>query len=634
MPPSRRLRPRLVLLAALVGLGAAPLVGDAALVGVVGLVPAAGAATAPLFEGQGLIELVRPTDLVGDGGSAADMAILALGPDGAPLTGWKVKLTATGGTVSEPVEAGGGLYRFTFTPALVAAPGTATLELKGKLANKQPLTRAWSMPVAPSRSRQLTVVANPAQLTLGVDKTANLAFTLVGAEPAAVAAVKLAWSVSAGTVANVTNLGDGQFNGLYTVPTTPGAQVALLTAVDSADPMRTYGGVAVPLTMKVDQAVTVVPNGRVILKVGGREFGPVTADSKGRAKVPIVVPPGASNAVRVQIAPDGTVTEAPLDLKVPEARRIALFPTAASIPSDGRLQIPVRAMVVTAEGRPDESAQVLFAASAGLMGPTKHEGGGVYVATFTPPNGNAVLKTTLTAKLADRPPIHTDTRAVNLVPVRATRVDLSATPPTLPAGATSLTVLAKVSGPDGSALAGRALSFSVDGAKLQEVKDLKTGEYAATFATTGRGPVEVSASVAAPATGNALAHVLVVPSRERLPPDGLSSAMLTVATLDEFGYPVPNVSVDLRVLSGDGSLPATATTNADGFARVYYTAGRKSGFVGIEVTAGERNGAVSLVQAPPALALPDLPVAGSATVRALTDEWAGAIPALRVERAE
>lgn len=593
------------------------------------VVPTVHAEAAAVFGGQGLIELLRPTDLIGDGGAPAELYLLALGADGAPLTGMKVKWTVTGGTATELVDAGGGLYRFEFTPALVEAPAIATLELKGRLANKQALTRSWTVSVMPSRSRRLTLEASPAQLTLGVDKAANLDFKLVGGEPGAVSAVKLALNVSSGAVTNVTNLGGGQFNGLYTTPVTTSPQVALIAAVDCGDPMRTYGSLAVPLTSKVDQSVTVKPTARVILKVGGREFGPVQADSRGRAKVPIVVPPGTTQAVRVQILPNATVTEEPLDLKLPASRRIALFPTAASIPSDARLQIPVRAMVVTPAGRPDEGAQVTFAVTAGAIGPARHEGGGIYVATYTPPTGNVAVKTTITAKLGDRA-IDTDARAVTLVPVRATRLALEAAP--LASAATSLTVTAKVEGPDGAPLPARALSFTADGAKLKEVKDLKNGSYQAIFSTTGTGPVEVSASVAAPATGNALARVLVVPSRERLPADGLSSTLLTIATLDEFGYPVPNVPVDVRVLSGDGSLPSSATTNADGIARIYYTAGRKNGFVGIEARVGERNAGVSIVQAPPSLALPELPVAGAASVKALADEWAGAIAGLRVDR--
>jgi hypothetical protein len=218
------------------------------------------------------------------------------------------------------------------------------------------------------------------------------------------------------------------------------------------------------------------------------------------------------------------------------------------------------------------------------------------------------------------------------VPERAAKVTLTATPAKLPAGATTLTLLAHVTGPDGAALAGRTLAFAVDGAKLTEVKDLKNGDYQVLFTPTGKGPVEVSASVAAAPTGNALAHVVMVPSREHLPPDGLSSTMLTVATLDEYGYPVPNTDVSVRLLSGDGSIPGSVTTNADGVAKIYYTAGRKNGFVGIEATAGDRSAGVSLIQAPMELSLPDLPFAGPAAIRVLAEDWAGAMGAIRVER--
>jgi hypothetical protein len=623
MSPSRALTraPRLVLLSALLGLGV--LAAAAA----IDALPAAQAANAPLFAGQGLVELIRPTDLVGDGASPVDMYLLALNPDGAPISGWKVKLNLTGGTASELSDLGGGLQKFTFTPTKGEGAAVATIEVKGKLSSKESFSKKWTVPVAPSRVRQLGVVADPAQLTLGVDKTASVAFNIQGV--GALTGVKMALNVSTGAIANVTDLGGGQYSGLYTPPTNAGAQVALVTAADSADPTRTYGHLAIPLTVNVEQSVTVAPGARVILKVGGREFGPVTADSKGRAKIPVVVPPGSGTATRVQIGADGVAKEEPFDLKLPAVRRIALFPSAASLPSDGRLQVPVRAMVVTPEGKPDENAAVTFAVTAGTVGPAKHEGGGIYVATYTPPYGNAIAKATITAKFGDRP-VDVDTRPVTLVPVRATAVAL--TPGPLPAGATTLAVSATVTGPDGAKLAGRALAFSVDGAKLAEVKDLKTGDYTATFTPTGRGPVEMTATVGAPATGNALAHIVVLPSRERLPPDGLSSAMLTVATLDEFGYPVPNVQVDLALLVGDGALPASATTNAEGIARVYYTAGRANTFVGIEASAYQRAGGASLVQVAPSVTIPDLPLSASAPVQALMNEWAAAMTAVRIER--
>ncbi|MFN7146760.1 MAG: hypothetical protein ACK4YP_23505, partial [Myxococcota bacterium] len=148
----RRFGTRLAL-AGLLGLALPAVAVDA-------LLRPAWAQSAPIFEGQGLVELLRPTDLVGDGGSAADLYVLALGPDGAPLSGWKVALTAEGGTVTQPEDLGKGLHRFTFTPDRVEAPGTASITLKGKLADRKSLARTWTVPVSPPRSRPVSAVAS------------------------------------------------------------------------------------------------------------------------------------------------------------------------------------------------------------------------------------------------------------------------------------------------------------------------------------------------------------------------------------------------------------------------------------------------------------------------------------------
>lgn len=593
---------------------------------------AAPAAKDAVFDELGLLELLPPTDVIGDGATPADLWLLALDPKGQPVTGWKVKVSATGGTTTDLVEAGGGLYRFTFTPQKADEPETATIWLKGKLASREAFTRSWSFPVAPPRSAAVKVQANPAQMTLGTDKTANVSFTVTGGDPARLTTMKLVSSVAPGTLGPPTLLAPGRYDLLYTAPTVTKPQVALLTTVDAGDAARTYGGVAIPLAAKVDQAVTVAPKTKVLLKVAGRDFGPVDADAKGRAKVPIVVPPGTSTATRVQIAADGTTSEAPLDLQIPETRRIALFPTAAALPADARVQVPVRAMVVAPDGRPDESAPVEFAVTAGTVGAARHEGGGVYVATWTPPFGNAAVKATLTAKLGGASAVQVDTRPVDLVPVRPTSVALAAEPPTLPAAATALAVVAKVAGPDGAALPGRTLAFSANGAKLQGVVDGKDGTYRATFATTGKGPVEVTARAAAASLGNPLARIVVVPARDALPPDGLSSGMLTVATLDEYGYPVPNVDVALRLVSGDGSIPATVRTNAEGVAQVFYTAGRKNGFVRVEATADGHTAGAAMVQVPEGVAIPDLPIGGAKETVGVAADVAAGIAAIRVER--
>lgn len=613
-------------------LGVAALLSLGAVAGGVEGFGAAWAQSAPVFEDRGILQLLRPTDLIGDGGTPTDLYVLALDPAGAPIVGWKQNVTSESGTVTPLRELGGGLHVFTFTPNRTEGPTTATIELRGKMGPKnQPFATSWTVPVSPSRAHPTTAAASPAALTLGTDKTANVTFGFTGGEPSVLAQIPVVHAVSVGTLTNLTNLGGGQYGGLYTAPTVNVPQVALVTAVDGGDPTRGYAAVAIPLAAKVDQAVQVKPGASVLLKVGGRDFGPVTADSKGRAKIPVVVPAGTLTATRVVVV-DGNPVEEPFTLSVPETRRLALFPTYAGIPADARLQVPLRVFVVTPDGRPDEGAQLVLSASAGSIGAARHEGGGIYAALYTPPAGNTATTVTIEAKLAGAAAVQVDKRTIPLVATRATSLALSAEPPVLPAGAPSLGILAKVGGPDGAPLAGRTLAFSANGAKLAGVTDLKDGTYRAQFTPTGKGPVEVMASVAAPTANNALARVLVLPAQDRLAPDGLSSVQLTVATVDDFGSPVPNVPVDLRLLSGDGSVPTTATTDASGVARVYYTAGRKNAVVHIDVVAGDRTAGVTLMQVPPSLSLPDLPTVATPATRALVDELVAASATIRVER--
>ena len=70
--------------------------------GTAALVPEiAWAQAAPVFDATGLIELVAPTGVLGDGATATDLYILALSPAGTAITGLKGKPTATTGTTTE-----------------------------------------------------------------------------------------------------------------------------------------------------------------------------------------------------------------------------------------------------------------------------------------------------------------------------------------------------------------------------------------------------------------------------------------------------------------------------------------------------------------------------------------------------
>lgn len=594
--------------------------------------PAAYAESTAVFAGPRLLEMIPATGIIGDGATLADLYLLALDPNGAPLTGLALKGTMNSGAVGALEEVGGGLWRFTYTPPKVDAPVSAELLVKGKI-GKEPFSGKWSFPVTPSPTHPLSSSANPSKMTLGVEKTATLSINLASGDRQAADGIELVIAASCGTVENITNLGGGHFSALYTPPKEAFAQVALLTIADRADPSRTLSALSIPLSSKFDLPVTTAPNARVIIKVGETQFGPIAADSKGRAKVPLTLPPGVMTAEKISVGADGMSVNEPLDLKLAEARRIALVPIAAGIPSDSRVAVNVHAAVVTPNGYPDTTAMVVFTASAGMMSATRHEGNGVYGATYTPPNGALPQLATLTASLADHPTTQTTTVPLNLVSLRPGRVDLSSNPAKLAANAESFTLLAHVVGSEGTGLPGRPISFGASGARVKgDVKDLGKGDYQAVFTPTGKGPVEITATVSLPVTGNPLWRLLLVPSITRITNDGLSSSLITVAAVDEFGYPVPNVPVSLKLLAGDGSLPPEATTNASGLAQVFYTAGRTPGMVTVEVSSRSQTATGALLQVPDELTLPVVPVAGSRAEAALVAEWRKVLGTVVIER--
>ncbi len=587
---------------------------------------------AAVFAGTGLLEMIPASAVVGDGATQADLYVLALDANGAPIAGLALKPSVSSGTVGALTDAGGGLYRLAYTPPKVEARTTTTLSLKGKI-GKESVQKGWNFSVAPPRSQKLTAAANPARMTLGQDRTATLSFNLAGGDRQALAGVDLIITANAGTVENVTNLGGGQFSALYTAPASNFPQVALITVADKRDPSMTYGSLAVPLWSKIDFPVTVAPGARAIIKIGDQQFGPIQADAQGRARVPILVAPGAALAEKISIGTDGKSVAEPMDLKPPEGKRISFVPTAAALPGDARVQVPVHAMVVTPDGRPDLTAAVVFSTTGGTIGQAKHEGNGIYTALFSPPTSASAAQVTITSALADKPEFQNASLTLSLVSVRPAKVDLTAEPTKLPASAEGFKLFAKVTGPDGVGLGARSISMAASGARIKgDVKDLRNGDYQALFTTTGNGPVEITASVAAPITGNPLSRLLIVPSRTRLNNDGMSSTMVTIVSVDEYGYPVPNVAVAVKLTTGDGTMPQQATTNGEGLAQVFYTAGRKPGLVTFEVSAGDLLAAAALAQVPEALALPTLPIAGSKADAGLVAEWDRALSEVRIER--
>jgi hypothetical protein len=581
---------------------------------------------------EAFVELLPGAAIVGDGVTDTTLYVLALGSDGAPLSGVTAKPTPTAGTAGKLEEVSPGLYSFTWTPPQVTEVTSAAINFRGKTADKDAFSKRFEVTVNPPLASAMRVVSNPAQITLGQDASATLTLTLAGGTNQPLEGTDLVVRSSAGTVSNITHLGGGQFSALYTPPNKPYPHVAVLTFADKRNPGVIYGTFALPLVGKASFPVSSAPNSRVMLRIADREFGPVQADATGRANVPIVVPPGYGTATLVTIVSGETKEEA-LDLQLPVTQRVGLLPGAQSVPADPSLSVPVRVYVAAAVGNADTEARVTFTTTAGQISEASHEGNGVYVATFTPPYGNASSQVTIQVSVADDRGAQNDSMTLNLVPARPASVALSTEPPSLAANAASLQVFAKVIGQDGVGISGRELNYSVSGARVSGgTRDLGNGDYQTRLTTEGTNAgVELTAQVNGSASANPVAQVLVLPGQTALSSQGRGN--VSILTLDAFGYPVAGTAVSLQ-LDGDGTLPSSVTTDANGFAQVSYTAGTTNGLASISATVGDNTGSASILQVPSSAAagLAQLPLSGTAADQALISAWRSASPDLQVAR--
>lgn len=580
-----------------------------------------------------LVELLPVGEVMGDGVTTVALHVLVMDKLGTPLSGVKAKLEATQGEATALTEVVPGIYRFEWIPPKVDEPTTADITVKGKTLAKDKFARGWSVPIQAPLHQLVDISISPTALTLGDDVQASISVSLTGGAKQTAKAEDLLLTTSVGELENLTRMDAGQFNAIFKPPADATPQIAVITVADRRDPNKTYGHVTVPLTARIDYPVRSKAKSKVLVQVREREFGPVDADSRGRAKVPIEVPPGENDALLVTLLGDERFEEE-LSLEVPISPRVRMLPTYEFVPADPYAPIPLRAVVSKSTGGPDSRARVFFTATGGEVSEARHEGNGVYSATWSPPLANAATEVSLQVSVDDKDEGHADSRTLTLIPARPKKMTLRTNPEQLTKDDTAFALGAKVAGADGVGMPGRVMAFVVNGARQDgETLDAGEGNYEAQFKTTGKGPVELMATVKAVGSNNPVRNVLVFPTRERLPNDGLSSAMLTVLALDEFGYPVKNEKVVLMVLSGDGSMPKVATTDEYGVAQVHYTAGRKAGLVRLQVACGGHLAGVGLLQLPKLAAQGlDLPSSGSVAQLDLMAAWGGVVQTVRLER--
>jgi hypothetical protein len=413
-------------------------------------------------------------------------------------------------------------------------------------------------------------------------------------------------SASVGTIENLRAVGPGRFTAEYVPPDETIPQVALIGAVAGGQ----HGFLALPVFGLGDAMVKTVPRGRTSVRIGEERFGPIVANARGLAEVPVVVPPGIREAFH---------GDDPIDLHVPPSGTLHAVALKASAAADFPGEVQVRLFVVEPDGRPRPGARLVLRASRGSPGAPVDLGGGVYGATWSLPPGPAVEETFF-ASLADAPAFEAKVAlarpagAAALIVLRADREVLVA------GEAVELLVHAELRDSAGNPARDElrlvanlgtvevtALSPSVAQARIR-VPDAFGGRAALQIqAHCANGPASAALTVPLSPSAPAKAHIDFGPSPVHA--DGVAH-LLRVRIEDRFGNPVPDAQ--LAAAADAGTVSAPSADGAGAYAATY-----------TPPLSRERGGAMVQVRAVAAESIVRLPLLATPARAALTPKLGG-----------
>jgi len=594
----------------------------------IGMMSSAAVAGEIFEEDLGLVEFLPVADVVADGVTPVPVHFLALDGDGKGVEGIEAKLTASSGALQTWTDKGDGVYEILWTPEKSDQMGNATIKLKGKTLEKQTIKRGVTIRTRPWPKTALSLSVNPAMLSAGKVDTATLNVEMADTwTQTRVDDFEL--SVSVGEIHDMTAMGGNRFTARFEVKEISDPSLAIVTLVDKRKTDRAYGAFAIPVAAMKTETIRAPEGANLIVRIAEREFGPVQATKRGRAEVEILAQPGVHTGSVAVIQGDAR-SEQPLELVWPEPRRIQWVPLPQGIPGDATAEVPVRIAVFTATGEPDADATLVLSTDSGELGDVSYEGDGIYVAAYRPEHTEVEKEVMLTASLQGQEKVQVHTVGLKLVPPIPHAVTLTSSPQTI-GDAKEVTLCAALSGPNEFPLAQTEVIWTIIGGRASGPGGTGPNGCSSLPVTVYGAGLDVVANTGTKPTGNPLDRVVLVDSGG-VPADGISSSMLTLMTVDSFGYPVAGVPVRLFLEAGDGALPKEATSDESGMIRVYYTAGRKPGMIRIRANAGQSSAVVGFLQGPPILSERTLPRSGSPVEQRLSDIWSKTVGTISVPR--
>ncbi|MCI0569946.1 MAG: Ig-like domain-containing protein [Myxococcaceae bacterium] len=417
-------------------------------------------------------------------------------------------------------------------------------------------------------------VASAASLSLDrgpvvLGRTRSVGVTLRVEEPPGSEGRPLRLSVNVGSFGAVTRVSPGVYRTEYSPPSTRFPQVALVALWRETGPEAPLEFLRLPLYGATRLPVAAPPRARVTATVGLDSFGPVRTDRRGKAEIPLEVPPMVTDATVSVVDAAGKVTRRHVPVASPPYNRLTLALVPHALVADGREWARVDVFYDAGrEVRPDE---VELVPSLGNVEFLRAEPGGRLVYRYVAPAEAREREVEFHARVVGDPQAEGRARLTLGLPPAAVVQVLPPEKPLQADGKSRATVRVRVLDTSGLGLPSQQVKVRTAAGTVEAVREEAAGDYTVELVSpaevAGDGALSLEASVERADGRIVSGAALVGVKRARIPrsvtthvsiaplvADGESRAVLTFDVRDKEGHPLRGA--ELSASTGDGRVGA------------------------------------------------------------------------------
>ncbi len=567
------------------------------------------------------VSLVPPGKITADG-KRISLVFVVADEKGTLADGvkWKGSSATLGRFDGECSQVARGTYSCPYVTPEEAGIGTADLKVKAKLATGSTLEASFPIVLTHEIKAKIAFASQPEKLILTQDPSSQLLFTITSPSGRPVDGLKLQATSNVGEVQAMAPLGGGRYSAIFVPPATQFPQVATVTVWDATEPERVFSFFRIPLIGKVAYPVDARQAGvTLVFKVGDQTFPPAVTDATGVARVPILVPPGVSEAQVEMITPTGSRNTQRIDLQVPPFNRLSLGGLPSFVPADGKSEARVRIFVVDKVGRPADGVPVMVTASLGTISPAQFLGNGLYESVWRAPLLETASKATISAAIQGEEAVSQDAAEIALEPGLPESISVTVDPSVITPSVNKVTLTATVLSEEGKPVGGHGVEFRTADGPVKNPKSVSPGVLSAELPVTWNVKTPMQAILATRGNRQPVHAIVALPLTDLVLTN--QKVPVTVIAVDRFGNPVANVPINAAVISGGGSVTPSVQTDKAGLGPVLYSAGPLVGLAVLRFTAGDVVGEASIWQSAEAVDGFSFPVGGGQDLGRLMSQW-------------